>query len=74
MISKCFAFRRIIDEELREACAIGDETKAQMLIGQGANVNSSNKVNGWTALHWAAYRGHRYILKKQVDFSIFEHR
>ena len=61
MTDRCVGFRRIIDEELREACAIGDETKAQMLIGQGANVNSSNKVNGWTALHWAAYRGHRLI-------------
>ena len=48
-----------MDEELREACAIGDETKVQLLIGQGAHVNSANKVNGWTALHWAAYRGHR---------------
>ncbi|KAL5264888.1 hypothetical protein ACHWQZ_G005841 [Mnemiopsis leidyi] len=65
---------RIIDEELREACAIGDETKAQMLIGQGANVNSSNKVNGWTALHWAAYRGHRglvmFLLNKGADPTI----
>ncbi|XP_063676948.1 ankyrin repeat domain-containing protein 40-like [Bolinopsis microptera] len=65
---------RIIDEELREACATGDEAKAQILIGQGANVNSSNKVNGWTALHWAAYRGHRglvmFLLNKGADPTV----
>ena len=41
----------------------------QVLVGQGANVNSSNKVNGWTALHWAAYRGHRYIIIRELPCS-----
>ena len=54
-------FSRSIDEDLREACALGDEGKVMDLVRKGADVNSSNKVNGWTALHWAAYRGHKLV-------------
>ena len=39
---------------------MGDEGKVHSLITDGAKVNSANKMNGWTALHWASYRGHRY--------------
>jgi len=41
---------------------MGDEGKVHSLITSGAKVNSANKMNGWTALHWASYRGHRNIV------------
>ena len=50
-----------MDEKLREFSCTGDVDAVSSLLQQGANVNSQNKMNGWTALHWAAKRGNRNI-------------
>lgn len=63
-----------LEETLREVCCIGDLEKVIVLVGHGVNVNSQNKVNGWTGLHWAAKRNHKhvvsYLLNNGVDLSI----
>ena len=45
-----------MEEKLREAACFGDLDGLQALIRQGADINSQHKINGWTALHWAAKR------------------
>ncbi|XP_065667407.1 ankyrin repeat domain-containing protein 40 [Hydra vulgaris] len=46
------------EEKLREAASTGDKDLLNKLITNGAQINSQNKMNGWTALHWASKRGH----------------
>ena len=63
-----------LEETLREVCCLGDLEKVKLLVGHGVNVNSQNKVNGWTGLHWAAKRNHKhvvsYLLNNGADLSI----
>ncbi|KAL5017973.1 hypothetical protein ScPMuIL_003695 [Solemya velum] len=63
------------EEELRHGASNGDLEKIRKLIEEkSVDVNSRNKVNGWTALHWAAKRGHvtlvKYLLLKGADPTI----
>ena len=51
-----------MDEKLREAACHGDLDALNYLIGQGANVNDQHKLNGWTALHWAAKRNEKNVI------------
>ena len=50
------------NEKLREDCCNGYSHEVLKDIEEGAEVNSRNKVNGWTALHWAAKRNHDNIV------------
>ncbi|XP_061191166.1 ankyrin repeat domain-containing protein 40-like [Saccostrea echinata] len=51
------------EEQLREAACIGDLESVKALIeSSGVDINSQNKVNGWTSLHWAAKRNHSGIV------------
>ncbi|XP_062586901.1 ankyrin repeat domain-containing protein 40-like [Saccostrea cucullata] len=51
------------EEQLREAACIGDLESVKTLIeSSGVDINSRNKVNGWTSLHWAAKRNHSGIV------------
>ena len=63
-----------LDEPFREACCNGNTEVVYKLLNSGIDVNSQNKVNGWTGLHWAAKRGHGCIisalLKNNADPSI----
>ena len=36
------------------------------LLGQGADPNLQDNTNKWTALHWAAYRGHATVVVELV--------
>jgi len=54
---------KIKEENLRQAACEGNETLVKELIKSGVNVNSQNSINGWTALHWAAKRGHSNIVQ-----------
>ncbi|EDO35232.1 predicted protein [Nematostella vectensis] len=54
---------KVAEEKLREFCCDGDVEKARFLLQQGVDVNSSNKINGWTPLHWASKRNHTGIVK-----------
>jgi hypothetical protein len=51
-----------LEESLRETACLGDVDKVQVLVSAGVDVNSQNKVNGWTALHWAAKRNHKHVV------------
>ena len=59
------------EENLREACYLEDFEKVKELIEAGADVNSRNKVNKWTALHWAVSRNNativNYLLSRGAD-------
>ncbi|EPZ30918.1 ankyrin [Rozella allomycis CSF55] len=55
------------EELLRESCALGNLEAVQKFIEAGVDVNSQNKVNKWTALHWSAHRGHFKIVKYLLD-------
>ncbi|ULT88961.1 hypothetical protein L3Y34_007864 [Caenorhabditis briggsae] len=40
-------------------CSMGDETRVRdALLSGRVDINYRHKSNGWTALHWAASRGH----------------
>ncbi|KAI8052285.1 hypothetical protein BDF22DRAFT_687454 [Syncephalis plumigaleata] len=64
------AYRTECEETFREACALGNERVVQqMLRTGGVSVNSQNNVNGWTALHWAAARGHVAIVELLLAYN-----
>ncbi|KAI8810361.1 hypothetical protein BJ742DRAFT_801589 [Cladochytrium replicatum] len=51
------------DEALREAAAIGNIRAVQAFLRYpNIDINSRNRVNGWTALHWAAKRGNADVV------------
>lgn len=60
--------KKDLEESFREMCCIGNLDKARILVERGVNINSANTMNGWTALHWAAKRGHKNI----VEFLVRE--
>lgn len=45
-----------------EAAQVGDIEVLERLVFAGANPNQQNP-HGWTALHWAAARGHTDVVK-----------
>ncbi|XP_068606434.1 ankyrin repeat domain-containing protein 40 [Brachionichthys hirsutus] len=51
-----------LQEQLREASALGDIDEVRTLVESGVNVNSQNEINGWTCLHWACKRNHKHIV------------
>ncbi|KAI9008966.1 ankyrin repeat-containing domain protein [Phycomyces nitens] len=51
------------EETLREVAALGNPKAVHHFIHAGVNINSQNKINGWTALHWAAHRGHENVVR-----------
>ncbi|XP_044759643.1 ankyrin repeat domain-containing protein 40-like [Coccinella septempunctata] len=52
-----------LEEKLREAACLGDLETVEKLTKQDININSKQKANGWTALHWACKKGHEDITK-----------
>ena len=61
--------RRLAEENLREAACIGDEDAVRAMLMNGVDINSQNKVNGWSALHWAVHRGHKRLVKALIDWG-----
>ena len=63
-----------LEESLREMCSIGDIDRVRTLVASGINVNAANKMNGWTALHWAAKRSHKnvveFLLREGADRTL----
>ncbi|KAJ1652923.1 Ankyrin repeat domain-containing protein 40, partial [Dispira simplex] len=49
-------------EQLREYSALGNARAVRLLLNAGVDVNSTNVVNGWTALHWACRRNQLIIV------------
>ncbi|KAK9760214.1 hypothetical protein K7432_016016 [Basidiobolus ranarum] len=62
------------EESLREMAAIGNFKAVYLYLRNGVNVNSVNKINGWSPLHWASHRNQAPIVKllllNQADTSI----
>ncbi|KND03736.1 uncharacterized protein SPPG_01194 [Spizellomyces punctatus DAOM BR117] len=55
------------EEALREAAAVGNAKVVQHYLTAGVNVDAQNRVNKWTALHWAAQRSHPDIVRILLD-------
>ncbi|KAG0175239.1 Ankyrin repeat domain-containing protein 40 [Apophysomyces sp. BC1034] len=51
------------EESLREVSALGNIKAVQHFVHAGVNINSQNKMNGWTALHWAAHRNQESVVR-----------
>ncbi|KAF9370356.1 hypothetical protein BGX21_005589 [Mortierella sp. AD011] len=49
--------------DLHEMAAIGNLKAVLHYCQSGVNINAQNKMNGWTALHWATHRGHEPIVR-----------
>ena len=45
-----------MEEKLRESACFGDLDAVLALLRGGADINGQHRINGWTALHWAAKR------------------
>ncbi|KAJ2369744.1 hypothetical protein H4S01_000813 [Coemansia sp. RSA 2610] len=45
------------EENFREMAALGNLRAVTAYLRSGVDVNGQNKMNGWTALHWACVRG-----------------
>ncbi|XP_025096776.1 ankyrin repeat domain-containing protein 40-like isoform X2 [Pomacea canaliculata] len=62
---------RELEEKLREAASLGDMDFMKKLVKMDVNINSQNSMNGRTALHWGAKRGHlavvQYLLANGAD-------
>lgn len=56
-----------MEEKLREAACFGDLDALNTLLTSGADVNSRHKINGWTALHWAAKRNNPHAIGILLD-------
>lgn len=63
MMEPCKGF----EDKLREAACFGDEEAVCKLVEKGVNVNSQHEINGWTAMHWAAKRGHANIVSYLIN-------
>ncbi|KAG2210583.1 hypothetical protein INT47_002525 [Mucor saturninus] len=50
------------EHTLREVAALGNVKATIQLAHSGVNLNSQNAMNGWTAMHWAAHRGHTNVV------------
>ncbi|KAJ1951205.1 hypothetical protein FBU59_000305 [Linderina macrospora] len=50
------------DENFREMAALGNLKAVTAYIRSGIRIDGQNKMNGWTALHWACTRGHTRIV------------
>ncbi|KAJ2833573.1 hypothetical protein GGI24_000795 [Coemansia furcata] len=51
------------DENFREMAALGNVKAVRAYIRGGVNIDGQNKMNGWTALHWACARGQPDIVE-----------
>ena len=63
-----------LEEKLREYCSIGDERSARALVDSGVDINSQNRMNGWSCLHWASKRNHcnlvGFLVARGADVSL----
>ena len=55
--------QRKMEEKLRESACHGDIDAIHGLIRNGVDINDKHKINGWTALHWAARRNQQQVIK-----------
>ena len=56
-----------VNETLREQCSVGGDEDVLRQLRDGAAVNSQNRVNGWTALHFAVRREHASIVRLLLE-------
>ncbi|KAJ2582387.1 hypothetical protein GGH95_001565 [Coemansia sp. RSA 1836] len=51
------------DENFREMAALGNAKAVRAYIRGGVNIDGQNKMNGWTALHWACARSQADVVE-----------
>ncbi|GJJ70140.1 hypothetical protein EMPS_02489 [Entomortierella parvispora] len=49
--------------DLHEMAAIGNLKAVLHFCQSGVDINAQNSMNKWTALHWAAHRGHEPVVR-----------
>ncbi|KAJ1835024.1 hypothetical protein LPJ73_007751 [Coemansia sp. RSA 2703] len=54
------------EEVFREMAALGNLKVVVSFLRSGININAQNKMNGWTALHWACTRGYTQIVETLI--------
>ncbi|KAJ1719309.1 hypothetical protein LPJ53_005905, partial [Coemansia erecta] len=54
------------EEVFREMAALGNLKAVVSFLRSGINVNGQNKMNGWTALHWACTRSYSQIVETLI--------
>lgn len=64
-----------MEEKLLEVACLGDmDTVQQLVLEKKVDVNAQHAINGWSALHWAAKRGHTkivtFLLENGADTSL----
>ena len=50
------------DADLYRSAEVGNRSGVQYRLDAGADINAANPANGWTALHAAAYNGHKKLV------------
>ncbi|KAI9499782.1 hypothetical protein GGI25_005100 [Coemansia spiralis] len=50
------------EENFREMAALGNVKAIMAYLRGGVDINGQNKVNGWTALHWACARSNARVV------------
>ena len=65
-------------DKLLEACYLGDLNAVKELIENGVDVNFVNKVNKWTALHWAVSKSNlplvQYLVSKGASKDLVNNK
>jgi hypothetical protein len=59
------------EQRFRENVAMGNKEKVVEMI-PFVNINSKNKMNGWTALHWAYKRQHKEMIQLLMAHGAIE--
>ena len=54
-------------DKLHEACYLGNLDAVKELVETGVDINFANKVNNWTALHWAVSKTNVPLVQYLVD-------
>lgn len=66
------------EENLREMAALGNVKAVRAYLRNGVDMDSQNKMNGWTAMHWACARGQtaavELLLGSGADVNIKNHK
>ncbi|KAF5918713.1 hypothetical protein HPG69_005749, partial [Diceros bicornis minor] len=62
ILEETWAYRPGVAREQWAASALGHIQVVQKLVESGVNVNSQNKFNSWTSLHWTCKHNHGQVV------------
>jgi ankyrin repeat protein len=55
------------EEDFKEAAALGNLRAVLVHLQTGVNVNHQNKMNGWSAMHWACSRDQKDVAEMLIS-------